>query len=134
YTARATASGAGRNGTVKSNDGTATPLDIKLSMPKALGGDGKGHNPEQLFASGYSACFLGALQAVAAQKGKKDAVKEAKIDVAVHIGPPTDKPGFGIAVDIKVHGVHDKDLVEAAHEFCPYSRTLAHGAVVKVTS
>ena len=57
YTAHATASGAGRNGSVVSNDGSASPLELKLSMPTALGGDGKGVNPEQLFASGYASPY-----------------------------------------------------------------------------
>jgi len=103
-------------------------------MPQALGGTGDGVNPEQLFASGYSACFLGALQAVARQQGKSDLVKGATITAEVHIGPPMDLPGFGIAVDIKVSGVTDEGLVEAAHEFCPYSRILQHGAQVNVTT
>lgn len=54
YTAHATASGAGRNGSAVSDGAGATPLDLKLATPKALGGDGKGHNPEQLFAAGYA--------------------------------------------------------------------------------
>jgi len=133
YTAHATSSGAGRNGNVISNDGTAKPLDLKLAMPTALGGDGKGVNPEQLFASGYAGCFLGALQAVARSQGKSDAVKDAKINLSVHIGTPTDKPGFGIAVDIAVQGVSDKELIQAAHDACPYSRALKYGATVNVS-
>ncbi|KAF9516689.1 hypothetical protein BS47DRAFT_1340582 [Hydnum rufescens UP504] len=113
YTAHATASGAGRNGNVVSNDGSASPLDLKLSMPSALGGDGKGVNPEQLFASGYASCFLGALQAVAAQRGVHDAAKDAQINVSVHLGT---QAGFGIAVDINVTGVADHELVQRAHE------------------
>ncbi|KAF8317901.1 organic hydroperoxide resistance protein [Clavulina sp. PMI_390] len=134
YTATATATGAGRNGNVTSNDGTATPLELKLATPNALGGTGEGVNPEQLFASGYSACFLGALQAVAAQQGKKDAVKNASITANVHIGTPNDRPGFGIAVDLTVSGVEDQELIDAAHAFCPYSRLLNHGGVVNVKS
>ncbi|KAF8584819.1 OsmC-like protein [Ramaria rubella] len=132
YTAHATASGGGRNGNVSSKEAGAAPLDMNLTTPKALGGPGTGHNPEQLFAAGYAACFLGALQLTASMAGKKDLVKEAKIHTAVHLGEPNDKPGFGIAVDIEVEGVADEQLITDAHAFCPYSRALNLGAQVTV--
>lgn len=138
YTAHAVASGAGRNGRVVSEDEGAAALDLELTTPMALGGTGYGHNPEQLFASGYacvlvflpsphssdlvlivsflSACFLGALQLVAGQRGKKSAVENAKVHVNVHIGEPNEKPGVGLAVDIKVEGVTSEELIQAAHE------------------
>ncbi|KAF8512418.1 OsmC-like protein [Gautieria morchelliformis] len=134
YTAHATASGAGRNGRVVSNEDGAAPLDMKLSTPKGLGGNGKGHNPEQLFAAGYAACFLGALQLMAGQAGKKDLAANAKIHTSVHIGEPSDIPGFGIAVDIEVEGVPDEQLIQDAHAACPYSRALSRGAQVTVKS
>ncbi|ESK92110.1 organic hydroperoxide resistance protein [Moniliophthora roreri MCA 2997] len=127
YTATATATGEGRNGHVSSNG-----LDLNLATPKELGGNGNGQNPEQLFAMGYAACLLGAIRAVAAQKGKADVVKDAKVHTSVHIGTPNELPGFGLAVDIKVEGVDD-ELLKAGHEFCPYSRLAREGAVVKVS-
>ncbi len=123
YTARATSTG-GRTGTTESSDGK---IKLQLSTPKALGGDdGPGTNPEQLFASGYSACFIGAMKAVAArQKIKLPA--EVSITAEVGIGPMTGKPGaFGISVAMTVSAPGmDKAAVEAlvktAHEVCPYS-------------
>lgn len=122
YTAHATASG-GRTGTARSDDGR---LDITLSTPKELGGDGgAGTNPEQLFAAGYSACFLGAMKYVAGQD--KIALPAATTVAAdVGIGPRDDGTGFGIAVvlTITLPGL-DADtaraLVDKAHVVCPYS-------------
>jgi len=108
------------------------PLEIKMASPKEMGGNDEGHNPEQLFALGYSACFLGALKAVAGQAKKTDAVANAKIHTTVDIGPVNEKKGFGIAVKIRVENVSDNDLIHAAHEFCPYSRALAEGIKVEV--
>jgi len=120
YTAHATSTG-GREGTSKSDDGA---LEVKLTTPKQLGGNGAfGTNPEQLFASGYSACFLGALKHVAgAQKVSLPA--ETSITADVGIGPiPT---GFSIKVDLTVSipgmaADAAQQLVEAAHVVCPYS-------------
>jgi len=131
YTAYATARGQGRNGEVTS-DGDGG-LSLHLATPKSLGGRGDGQNPEQLFAMGYAACFLGALQMMAGKAGKKDAVKNAMIHTQVHLGEPKDIGGFGIAVDIKVEGVEDEALIQAGHENCPYSRALTQGAVVNVS-
>ena len=105
-----------------------------MALPKELGGNGKGANPEQLFAMGYSgtrtiqiwlfvvivshfgkACLLGAIQAVAKNLGKAEMAKRATVRTSVHIGSPTDLPGFGLAVDIKVDGV-DRELLEAGHK------------------
>ncbi len=123
YTAQATSTG-GRTGTAESSDGR---IKLQLSTPKELGGDnGPGTNPEQLFAAGYSACFIGALKAVAArQKIALSAEVSIKADVA--IGPMTGKPGaFGIAVAMVVSlpgmdRAAAEALVAAAHEVCPYS-------------
>jgi Ohr subfamily peroxiredoxin len=123
YTATATSTG-GRAGTTASNDGR---LKSQLSTPKALGGDdGPGTNPEQLFASGYSACFIGAMKAVARMQ-KIALPAEVSIQADVSIGPMTGKPGaFGIAVAMAV-SVPGMDrsaaeaLVKTAHEVCPYS-------------
>lgn len=123
YTATATATG-GRAGTAKSSD---ERLAVTLSTPKALGGDdGSGTNPEQLFAAGYSACFIGAMKAVAARQ-KISLPAEVSITSDVAIGPMTGKAGaFGISVAmaISVPGMERsaaEALVAAAHEVCPYS-------------
>jgi len=130
YTVTAVASGGGRNGMTKSVG--PPPLDIKMGSPKEMGGTGDGHNPEQLFALGYSACFLGALKAVAAQQKKSTAVANAKIHTTVDIGTANEKNGFALAVRIQVEGVSDHALIQAAHEFCPYSRALTGGVKVEV--
>ncbi|MBB1325157.1 organic hydroperoxide resistance protein [Pseudoalteromonas sp. SR45-1] len=120
YTAKATATG-GREGVAKSDDGR---LDVKLSTPKGLGGDdGKGTNPEQLFAAGYAACFIGALKFVAGSE-KIDLPSDTHIDSQVSIGAI--EGGFGIAVKLAVSlGDMDKaaaqELVDKAHQVCPYS-------------
>lgn len=123
YTARSTTTG-GRTGTTESSD---SRLQLQLSTPKELGGDGgPGTNPEQLFASGYSACFIGALKAVAARQ-KIALPADVSITADVAIGPLHGKPGaFGIAVAmaVRVPGCDKavaEQLVAAAHEVCPYS-------------
>ena len=123
YTAQATATG-GRTGTARTPDGT---LDLKLTTPRELGGPGgPGTNPEQLFAAGYSACFIGAMKAVAGRQ-KIALPAEVSITSDVGIGPLTGKPGaFGIqvAMAISIPGMDRaaaEALVKAAHEVCPYS-------------
>lgn len=128
HTAHATASGQGRRGVVKSDD-----FSLHFAMPKSLGGQGNGQNPEQLFAMGYASCFLGALQMMAGRMGKKDAANNAVIHVNVHLGEAEKLGGFGLAVDIEVGGVEDEELIKAGHDACPYSRALAHGAIVNVS-
>ncbi|MBB1278206.1 organic hydroperoxide resistance protein [Pseudoalteromonas sp. SR43-3] len=120
YTAKATATG-GREGVAKSDDGR---LDVNLSTPKGLGGDdGQGTNPEQLFAAGYAACFIGALKFVAGSE-KIDLPSDTHINSQVSIGAI--EGGFGIAVKLVVSlGDMDKTaaqtLVDKAHQVCPYS-------------
>jgi Ohr subfamily peroxiredoxin len=123
YTAHATSTG-GRTGTTESSDGK---IKLQLSTPKELGGDsGPGTNPEQLFAAGYSACFIGAMKAVARMQ-KLTLPSEVSIQADVSIGPMSGKPGaFGIAVAmaVTVPGMERaavEALVKAAHEVCPYS-------------
>jgi lipoyl-dependent peroxiredoxin len=123
YTAHATSTG-GRTGSTESSD---SKIKLQLSTPKELGGDsGPGTNPEQLFAAGYSACFIGAMKAVAA-KQKLALPADVSIKSDVSIGPMTGKPGaFGIAVAmaVTVPGMDKADvekLVATAHEVCPYS-------------
>ena len=121
YTAHATSTG-GRDGASRSSDGV---LDVKLVPPKELGGSGttSGTNPEQLFAAGYSACFLGAMKHVAGQQ-KKTLPADTKVSADVGIGPiPT---GFAIKVDLNIDlpgmdKTEAKQLVDAAHIVCPYS-------------
>ena len=119
YTAHAHATG-GREGHIKSDDGF---LDVKLVLPKEMGGMGGGVNPEQMFAAGYAACFLGAMKFVAG-KEKITIPADTKVEGAVGIGPiPT---GFNIKVDLSVtipgmdHAAAEA-LVEKAHVVCPYS-------------
>ncbi|ELU40727.1 OsmC domain-containing protein [Rhizoctonia solani AG-1 IA] len=123
----ATASGAGRNGSTKLDDGS---LDIGLATPKEMGGSGQGNNPEQLFALGYASCFLGALQLVAKNKNVKLS-DDVKIKAAVSIGEVKGSGGFGIGVELTAIGA-DASLVHEAHTVCPYSRILKEGAEVKL--
>jgi len=119
YTAVATSTG-GRDGRSISSDGL---LDVKLAPPKELGGPGGATNPEQLFAAGYSACFIGALKHVASLQ-KIAVPADTSITASVGIGPiPT---GFGINAKlvVTVPGVDRaiaQRLVDAAHQVCPYS-------------
>ncbi|MEO6277955.1 organic hydroperoxide resistance protein [Roseateles sp.] len=135
YTATATATG-GRAGTAKSSDGV---LDLALTTPKELGGNGAtGTNPEQLFAAGYSACFIGAMKAVAG-KQKISLPAEVSITSDVTIGPHANKPGaFGIQVDMKISvpGMERaalEALVATAHEVCPYSNATRGNVDVTLT-
>jgi len=119
YTAAATANG--REGRAVSSDGQ---LDLTLAMPPALGGDGKGTNPEQLFAAGYAACFASALGLVG-RRAKVD-TSEASVTAEVSIGSNAEG-GFGLAVTLRVEfpealqGETGRKLVEQAHQVCPYS-------------
>ena len=121
YTAKATATG-GREGRATSSD---QHLDVQLSTPKELGGaGGAGTNPEQLFAAGYSACFLSAMKFVSTQL-KIAVPADATVSATVGIGP-NDKGGFGLAVDLLVNvpGLDKaaaQTLIDKAHEVCPYS-------------
>jgi osmotically inducible protein OsmC len=121
YTAIATADGNGRNGHTRTNDGK---LDLQLAFPKEMGGSGAGTNPEQLFAAGYAACFSSAIGLIAQQR-KLDA-KDAAVTAEVSVNP-TDSGGFGLAVTLRVElpealqGDAGRELVEAAHQVCPYS-------------
>lgn len=119
YTAVATS--IGREGRSFSDDGI---LDLTLARPKAMGGDGAGTNPEQLFASGYSACFASALQVVA--KRMKIEADEASVTAEVSLNQ-LEGGRFGLSVVLRVelpehlHNEQGKELVETAHQVCPYS-------------
>lgn len=121
YKASATTSG-GREGHVKTDDGL---IDMKLSLPKGLGGKGEKHtNPEQLFAAGYSACYGSALQSVA----KKHKVDIGDFNVTATVGIGKTEEGdlqLNVVLDSWLPGVDiatGEMLVNEAHEICPYSR------------
>jgi len=123
YQAHATASGEGRTGRSQTDDGK---IDVLLSMPKGLGGDGgAGTNPEQLFATGYAACYLSALKLVSGKSGTPVG-PDTKVHTTVGIGPNTRGEGFNLDIVIKVTDTGlDKavidDLIQKAHQVCPYS-------------
>ncbi|MER5176792.1 organic hydroperoxide resistance protein [Streptomyces sp. NPDC002896] len=119
YTAVATANG--REGRAVSSDGQ---LDLPLAMPPALGGNGQGTNPEQLFAAGYAACFASALGLV----GRQAKVDTSDVSVTAEVGIGKDGTSFGLAVTLRVElpdalaGETGELLVKQAHEVCPYSK------------
>jgi len=120
YTASAVSTGEGRNGHVRSSDGL---LELDLTTPTEMGGQGGATNPEQLFAAGYAACFHSAMKGVARQE--KVALGESTVSADVGIGP-RDEGGFGltVALHVAVAGLDQADadkLVAAAHQVCPYS-------------
>jgi Ohr subfamily peroxiredoxin len=124
----------GRDGQASTQDGN---FSVKLSTPKELGGaGGDGSNPEQLFAAGYSACFIGALK-VAGQQLKLRVPAETKVTATVGIGPRSEG-GFGITADLRVElpGVERADaekLVATAHQICPYSNATRGNVDVGLT-
>ncbi|MEG8018095.1 MULTISPECIES: organic hydroperoxide resistance protein [Sphingomonas] len=133
YTTEATATG-GRDGHARSQDGR---FDVALSTPRELGGaGGDGSNPEQLFAAGYSACFIGALK-VAGQQLKMKLPENVAVTARVGIGPRS-AGGFGITTDLTVSlpGLERDDaqkLVDAAHQICPYSNATRGNVDVGLT-
>jgi lipoyl-dependent peroxiredoxin len=131
YQAHAKSTG-GRDGVSRTSDGL---LDLKLAVPKEMGGAGGGVNPEQLFAAGYSACFIGALKFVAG-KQKITLPSDTSIDATVGIGPIP--AGFGIEVQlvITIPGMEHAqalDLVNQAHMVCPYSNATRGNIEVTLT-
>ncbi len=133
YTTSASATG-GRDGHARSVDGK---VDVNLSTPKELGGaGGEGSNPEQLFAAGYSACFIGAMKFVSSQGGPK-VPADAKVTTTVGIGPRAEG-GFGleIALAVSLPGLDHAEaeaLVEKAHQVCPYSNATRNNIDVKLS-
>lgn len=132
YATNCTATHEARNGAVRSEDGH---LDLRLAMPKELGGQGGATNPEQLFAAGYAACFTSAMQLVA-REAKTDIGKPS---VTVHSGLRSDGPGrFALFAQVKV-ALPDLDrdaakkIVAAAHGVCPFSRAVEESLGVTVT-
>jgi Ohr subfamily peroxiredoxin len=132
YTAHATATG-GRDGRAVSSDKV---LDVSLSTPRELGGaGGPGTNPEQLFAAGYSACFLGALKFVASQ-AKLALPADTRVDGSVGIGQIPNGFGIEVALQISLPGLARdvaEDLVAKAHVVCPYSNATRGNIDVTLT-
>ncbi len=131
YRAYASATG-GRDGSVKSSDGL---IDLKLTVPKEMGGAGGGANPEQLFAAGYSACFIGAMKFVA---GKNKLVMPANASINATVGIGQIPAGFGIEVQMLVSlpGMDRavaQDLIDKAHQVCPYSNATRGNIEVTLT-
>ncbi len=133
YRTTATATG-GRDGHSATKDGA---LDVKLTTPKELGGNGApGNNPEQLFAVGYSACFLGAMKFVASQGGPK-VPADTTVTATIGIGPRSEG-GFGItaALEISLPGLDKaaaEELVHKAHQVCPYSNATRNNVDVQLS-
>lgn len=133
YRTAATAMG-GRDGHARSRDGI---LDVRLSTPKELGGaGGEDTNPEQLFAAGYSACFIGALKVAGQQAGVKIPA-DTQVTATVGIGPRAEG-GFGITADLAISlpGIdraQAEALVAAAHQICPYSNATRNNLDVGLT-
>ena len=132
YTTQATAIG-GRDGRATTKDGS---LDVKLTTPKELGGPGgPGNNPEQLFAAGYAACFIGSMKVVSSQGGPK-LPQDTFVTASVGIGPRSEG-GFGLEIELSIFlpGLLPADahaLVEKAHEVCPYSNATRNNVDVKL--
>ncbi|HEX3459969.1 MAG TPA: organic hydroperoxide resistance protein [Acidimicrobiales bacterium] len=134
YTAEATVTGGRINGHGVTSDGA---LDVQLRMPKEMGGEGGGTNPEQLFAVGYAACFESALGVVA--RREKVEVGDVSIDSRVNL-LPTEERGFKLSVelDVTLPGVQDAGeavkIVAASHQVCPYSNATRGNIDVKLTA
>ena len=128
YTAKAHTTG-GRDGASRTDDGR---LDIKLSSP---GTAGTGTNPEQLFAAGYAACFIGAIKAVAGMQ-KITVPADLSIDSSVDLGKVGEAYGISARLDVSLPGmerVAAQKLIDAAHQVCPYSNATRGNIDVKVT-
>jgi osmotically inducible protein OsmC len=132
YTTSASATG-GRDGRAATKDGS---FSVNLSTPKELGGGGgSGNNPEQLFAAGYAACFLGAMKFVSSQGGPK-VPDDTNVTATVGIGPRSEG-GFGldIQLDVALPGLDRSEaesLVAKAHEVCPYSNATRNNIPVRL--
>ena len=128
YTAKAHTTG-GRDGASKTSDGR---LDVTLSSP---GTSGTGTNPEQLFAAGYSACFIGAMKAVAG-KMKVTLPADLAIDAEVDLGPIPNAYGIAARLNVSLPGMDRaaaQALVDAAHQVCPYSNATRGNIDVTIT-
>ncbi|AZZ56738.1 MULTISPECIES: organic hydroperoxide resistance protein [Rathayibacter] len=131
YTAIAHASGGGRDGHVRTEDDR---LDLDTRAPEELGGSGEGTNPEQLFAAGYSACFLSALHGAGRQL--KIDTTDAAVSASVSIGK-NDSGGFGLSVELDVYvpkasAEEAQNVADAAHQLCPYSNATRGNIPVQI--
>jgi osmotically inducible protein OsmC len=137
YKAQAVSTGGGRDeGRSRTDDGK---IDVLLSLPAEMGGKGgAGTNPEQLFAAGYAACYMGALRLVSGKAGTPVG-PDTQIHATVGIGPNTRGEGFNLDIALKVtdHGL-DKavvdDLIQKAHQVCPYSNATRGNVEVALTA
>lgn len=130
YTTSATTKGGREGRAVLEQD----KLALAMALPKDMGGQGNGHNPEQLFALGYSSCYGQAILAL----GRKHGIDGAKAEVTVDVSIEKDEISFALAVEIKVHvpgADHDavQALAEDAHQICPYSRATRGNVPVAIT-
>jgi len=120
YTAEATSTGDGRNGHVATSDGR---IDLDLAFPPELGGTGAGSNPEELFAAGYAACYHSALRVIGRRAGAD--VSGSTVTAYVGIGPEGDAFDLVVTLETDLPNVppeQARELVDAAHQVCPYSR------------
>ena len=131
YWTQAHAKGEGRNGTAGLDNGS---LDVTMTSPRELGGSGEGHNPEELFAIGYAACFLGAMRFAATTDKLGTVPDDARVDAHVGIGPRSDG-GFGLRVKLVVSMPDTRratveKIIERGHFICPYSNATAGNITV----
>ncbi|MEK3884526.1 organic hydroperoxide resistance protein [Paenibacillus sp. PL2-23] len=134
YTASVTVTG-GRDGQVVSDD---QAINLKLARPNALGGNGEGTNPEQLFAAGYASCFDSALQLIIGRQ-KLEAVQGTEVTAHVSLLKDESDSGYklGVKLNVKVMGVDQttaSKLVEQAHQVCPYSKATKGNIEVETVS
>lgn len=132
YTAEALASGEGRDGNARTNDGK---LDVALASPVELGGNGQGTNPEQLFAAGYAACFHSALRLVG-RKARVD-LRDSAVAAKIHFGALEGREGYGLAAELEIAlPALDREtaeqLVAKAHQICPYSNATRGNIAVDI--
>jgi lipoyl-dependent peroxiredoxin len=131
YTTSAVAVG-GRDGNTGTTDGR---FEVKVARPKELGGKGDGHNPEQLFASGYAACFLSSMQLLAS-RGEANVPANAEVMATVGFGPRSEGGlGIEVALNITLPGVARREaeaLIEKAHEICAYSNATRNNVAIKL--
>lgn len=131
YTAEALSTGDGRSGHVRTSDDT---VSIDLAPPKEMGGSGNGSNPEQLFAAGYAACFHSALQMVA-KSAKKD-LGDSAVGARVSIGKEGEGFGLSVVLEAVIPNLPEdeaRELVEQAHQVCPYSNATRGNIEVTVS-
>jgi len=132
YIAEALASGEGREGNARTNDGK---LDVTLASPVELGGNGQGTNPEQLFAAGYAACFHSALR-LAGRKARVD-LTDSAVAAKIHFGALEGSEGYGLAAKLEIAlPALDREtaeqLVAKAHQICPYSNATRGNIAVDI--